>query len=181
MNAEAETSAGDADAAEQMAGDFDAAEQMAGDFDAANDEAIAFVESCTEGHWTAMVSGEDWPVGVVVHHIAVGHLQMIDWLGRARCGDAITKSAAEIDSDNARHAREFAGVSRADAIDGLRRHGAALAQVIRGLGPAELATSASFGPGNGMEVTTQQLVLVAARHCRTHLADARSALESGTG
>ncbi len=101
MNAEAETSAGDADAAEQMAGDFDAAEQMAGDFDAANDEAIAFVESCTEGHWTAMVSGEDWPVGVVVHHIAVGHLQMIDWLGRARCGDAITKSAAEIDSDNA--------------------------------------------------------------------------------
>jgi len=165
---------------EPTAGDVDAAQPMAGDFDAANDEAIAFVETCTDGHWTTMVDGEDWPVGVVIHHIAVGHLQMTDWLGLARRGEAITTSAAEIDADNARHAHDFAGVTRADTIDGLRRHGAALAQLIRGLGPSELSTSTAFGPANGMEVTTEQLVLVAARHCRTHLADARAALESGT-
>ncbi len=166
--------------AEPTAGDIADAEPMAGDFDAANDEAIAFVEACTDGHWTTMVVGEDWPVGVVLHHVAVGHLQMIDWLGRARCGEAITTSAAEIDADNERHAHDFAGVTRADTIDGLRRHGAALAQLIRGLDRRELSTSTAFGPADGMAVTTEQLVLVAARHCRTHVAGARAALESGT-
>ncbi|HXQ44424.1 MAG TPA: DinB family protein [Acidimicrobiales bacterium] len=158
-----------------------AAGQIADDFAAANGEAIAFVEGCTDGQWTTVVGGEDWPVGVVLHHIAVGHLQMIDWLGLARRGQEITTKASEIDADNARHARDFAAVARDETIEGLRRHGAHLAEVIRGLSRAELATTASFGPGDGVEVPTEQLALVAARHCRTHLDAARNALESGAG
>ncbi len=126
-----------------------------------------------------MVPGEDWPVGVVVHHIAVGHRQMLDWLDRARRGDAITKTASEIDADNARHARAFAGVTRADTAEELRRHGAALRERIGGLSAEELAMSVPFGPGDGMAVTTEQLASVAARHCRTHLGGARSVVESG--
>jgi hypothetical protein len=153
---------------------------MAGELEKANDEAIAFVESSTDGHWATMVAGEDWTVGVVLHHIAVGHLQMIDWLGRACRHEEITKTASEIDDDNARHARTFADVSRADTVEELRRHGAALATLLRGLSGDDLAIAVGFGPGDGVVVTVGQLAAVGARHCRTHLSDARRALEPGT-
>jgi hypothetical protein len=157
----------------------DVAGQLAAELETANDEAIAFVASCGDGQWTTMVAGEDWTVGVVLHHIALGHQQMIDWLGHLRRGEAIVKTAAEIDDDNARHAVEFADVSRRQTIEALRSHGAALAQLLGGLQPDELTRAASFGPGNGMAVTAEQLAPVAARHCLSHLAAARGALESG--
>jgi hypothetical protein len=157
----------------------EAAGRLAAEVEVANDEVIAFAEGCSDGQWATMVEGEDWPVGVVVHHIAEGHLQMIDWLGRARRGDPITITASEIDADNARHALEWVGVGRTEAVEQLRRHGAALVALIGDLSPAELTTSVSFGPGNGMEVTAEQLAPVAARHCRTHLAAVRVALQSG--
>jgi hypothetical protein len=152
---------------------------MAADLERANAEAVAFVETCTDEQWRTVVTGEEWSVGVVLHHIAVGHLQMIDWLGRVRRGEDITKTAAEIDADNARHARDSAGVSRTDTVEQLRRHGSALATYMRGLSPEELTVSVSFGPGNGMAVTALQLAPVSARHCLEHLNDARTALESG--
>ena len=155
-------------------------EDLAGPFEVANQEAIAFAEACTDGQWTAMVEGEGWPVGVVVHHIAAGHLLMLDWLGRASRGEAITKTASEIDADNARHALECAGVAPAETVEQLRRHGTALTELIGGLSTGELTTAVPFGPGNGMEVTAEQLGPVAARHGRTHLAAVRDALQSGT-
>ncbi len=158
-----------------------AAERLAGEFEAANDEVIAFVETCPDDRWTSMVSGEDWPVAVVMHHIAVGHRQMLDWLRCASSGVEITKSAAEIDADNALHARQFAGVTRADTVEELRSRGAVLGRFIRGLSADELDRSVPFGPGDGMAVTTQQLASVAARHCRTHLAGAGGVLETGIG
>jgi hypothetical protein len=155
------------------------ADELGEAFEAANDEVISFVETCPDGQWTSMVSGEDWSVGVVMHHIAVGHLQMLDWLGRASRGEAIEKSGAEIDADNARHAQDFAGVTRAETMEALRRHGDALGHFIRRLSAHQLATSVPFGPGGGMAVTTEQLASVAARHCRTHLDGALGAVGSG--
>ena len=156
------------------------AEEVAADLEEATAEAIAFVESCTEGHWATMVAGEDWPVGVVLHHVAVGHLQMIDWLGRACHHEEITKTAAEIDEDNAGHARTAADATRAETVEELRRNGVALVSLVRGLSAEDLAVSVPFGPGDGVVVTVGQLAAVSARHCRTHLADARGALESGS-
>jgi hypothetical protein len=157
----------------------DAARALAEELETANDEAIAFVESCNKGQWATTVAGEDWTVGVVLHHVALGHQQMVGWLGQLRRGEAITKTAAEIDDDNARHAVECATVTRTQTIEALRSNGAALAELLRGLQPDELKRTASFGPGNGMEVTAEQLAPVAVRHCLSHLASARSALESG--
>jgi hypothetical protein len=157
-----------------------AAETFAAELTAVNDEAIAFVDGCKDEQWTTSVAGENWPVGVVLHHIAVSHLLMIDWLERARRGEAITVTASEIDADNARHARDFASVGRAQTADDLRRHGAALARCMAGLSADELATSVSFGPRDGMVVTTGQLAPNATRHCRGHLDAARGALQSGT-
>lgn len=64
-----------------------------------------------------MVEDEEWTAGVVMHHIARGHRQMVDWIGPVRRGHEIAKTA-EIDADNAHHAprvlpwRSFAGSAR---------------------------------------------------------------------
>jgi hypothetical protein len=166
-------------AAGRPAAESPAAESLAAELEAANDEAIAFVETCSDGQWATVVEGENWPVGVVMHHIAVGHLQMMDWLDRARRGDPILTTASDIDVDNARHAVDCAGVDRAETVERLRRHGAALAEIIGGLSTGELALSVPFGPADGRAVTLEQLAPVAARHCRTHLDGARAALQPG--
>jgi hypothetical protein len=156
------------------------AERIAADFEEANEDAIAFAEACSDAQWRCMVAGEGWTVGVVLHHIATGHRQMLGWLGHAGRGEVIAKTAEEIDDDNARHAREFADVGRAETVEELRREGAGLARVIRGLGDDALARSVPFGPADGRAVTTEDLASVSARHCRTHLGDARAAVESET-
>jgi DinB superfamily len=155
------------------------AQALAREFDAANDEVVAFVGTCSDRQWTTMVEGEGWPVGVVLHHVAMGHRQVLDWLGHARRGEPITKTAAEIDSDNARHARDCAAVTPAETVGALERHGAELSRCIAGLSADELATSVSFGPGNAMAVTARELAPIAARHTSAHLGAARQALESG--
>lgn len=154
---------------------------MADDFEEANDEVIDFAGRCRDAQWSAVVSGEGWPVGVVLHHIATGHALMIEWLERARRGREITKTAEEIDADNVAHARDFAGVTRAETVEELRRQGAALALVIRSLEADELATSVPFGPAGSVPVTTEALAAVSARHPRTHLTAARGAVEPATG
>ena len=158
----------------------DVARHLAAELEAANQGALALVESCDDAQWATSVAGEDWTVGVVLHHIAGGHVQMRDWLGRARRGQAIVQTAAQIDEDNARHALEYVDVTRATTALALRDHGAALIELVGGLRPDELGRSVAFGPGHGTMVTAEQLAQVAVRHCQSHLAAAHRALESGS-
>ena len=48
-------------------------ERLADDFAVVNAEAVAFARSCPVAAWQAPVPGEEWTVGVVLHHIAEGH------------------------------------------------------------------------------------------------------------
>ena len=49
------------------------AEELADAFDEANDHLSSFAPACTEAQWRTLVPGENWPVGVIVHHCAAGH------------------------------------------------------------------------------------------------------------
>ena len=42
-----------------------------------NNEVIAFVEKCSDENWEKVCSGEEWPVGVVVRHIAAGQFSAL--------------------------------------------------------------------------------------------------------
>ena len=66
------------------------ANALAVELERANDEVAAFALACSPEQWRAVVRGEQWPVGVVVHHVAVGHDLMRRWLGRVAAGDDIT-------------------------------------------------------------------------------------------
>ena len=61
----------------------------------------------------AAVPGEDWPVGVVLHHIAEGHGQASRWLQAMSSGEGVPETAEDIDRANAAHAVRAESVTRA--------------------------------------------------------------------
>jgi hypothetical protein len=149
---------------------------LADDFAAANADATAFVRRCTDTQWKTVVPGEGWPVGVVLHHIAVGHGQGVRWLSAMRSGEGVTDTAEGIDRENAAHAARMAAVGREETIALLEQNGADLRAALRSLSDEELDRSAPFGPAGGRALPTEALAAVAARHTREHLAHARDAL-----
>ena len=49
------------------------AEQLASKFDQACREINTVVEKLSDVEWKKVTSAEEWPVGVVAHHVAGGH------------------------------------------------------------------------------------------------------------
>ncbi len=154
------------------------ASALADDFAAANADAIAFARSCPPDAWTRTVPGEDWSVGVVLHHIAASHENSRGWILAMARGEGVGDSAAEIDEANAAHARRAASVTPSETVALLEANGARLESVLRGLRDDDLDRTAPFGPAGGRPFTTGDLAPVAARHTREHLEHARRAAEA---
>jgi hypothetical protein len=150
---------------------------LADDFVAANEEVVAFARSCTNAQWGVVVPGEDWSVGIVVHHIAEGHAHGLEWLESMARGEAVTDTAEGIDEDNAAHAQRAVDVTQDQTVALLEENGSRLAAALRALSDEDLDRTASFGPAGGAVLPTAALAAVAARHPREHLAHARAALE----
>jgi len=145
---------------------------------AVNGEAVDFVRSCSEEQWRTMVPGEDWTVGVVLHHIAEGHANGLRWLRAMSRGDAVTESAEDIDRWNDAHARRSAGMGRAETLALLLENGARTEAALRRLTDEELDRTAPFGPAGGGSLPAGAMAEVVARHAREHLAHARRAAAS---
>jgi DinB superfamily len=149
---------------------------LADDFATANAEATSFVRGCSDEEWKRTVPGEGWSVGVVMHHIAVGHGHGVRWLADMRSGEGVTDTAEGIDRENAAHAVRMERVGKEETIALLEQNAAQLESALRSLSDDELDRRAPFGPAGGRAMPTAALAAVAARHTREHLAHARHAV-----
>jgi len=156
----------------------DRARQLAEDFASVNAEVIAFAVACSPEQWEMVVPGEEWTVGVVVHHIAEGHAQGLRWLELMAEGVEVTDSADDIDRHNVEHAErcKALAVDIAQTVALLEENGARLEALLRELTDDQLEQTAPFGPAGGQPLPTWQLAAVAARHPRGHLVHAREAV-----
>jgi DinB superfamily len=152
------------------------ADALAAEFAAANAEAMDFVRGCTDAEWKTNVPAEGWPVGVVLHHIAVGHGHGVRWLCDMASGAGVTETAEDIDRDNAMHAVRMEGVGQDETLALLEQNGALLESTLRGLGDEEFARTAPFGPAGGRAMPVGALAAVGARHTLEHLGHARDAV-----
>ena len=89
-----------------------------------------------------IASGDDWPVGVVIHHIAEGFNLVSRWIDCALGGRAIEDTAEGIDSANRRHAEDFASVGVEETVELLNTNGAGAVAKIRGLDEPDLKKTA---------------------------------------
>ena len=128
----------------------------------------------------ATVPGDNWPVCVVVHHVAEGYDLVSEWIDCALTGRPVEHTAEGIDAVNSRHAETFATVGAGETVELLRDKGTAAVTKIRGLSVSDLAMTAPFGPAGGQPFTVEQFCVAAAGHVRSHLGRAATALGRDT-
>lgn len=148
---------------------------LADEFAAANADVVRFARSCTDAQWRTMVPGEGWPVGVVIHHIAVSYANGRGWLETMIRGDAVTTTRDEIDQVNVEHAADNADVGIPDTVALLESNAATTEALLRGLTDEQLDQLAPFGPADGRSLPTAQLAAVSAQHALGHLSHAMEA------
>jgi hypothetical protein len=155
--------------------------QLAAHIEEAAAEVIAFARSCTAAQWAATVPGEEWPVAVVVDHVAEGNALTEGWIRRLSQGEAVTITAEEIDEENARHAARCGAITVDDAVRHVQDSTAALASTVRALSPEELQRTGAFGPAGGRPVTSADMAGIGVRHARGHLQHAHQAVAAIAG
>ena len=138
-----------------------------------------FAEGLSEAEWRAPVSGSDRrPVGVIVHHVATVYPVEIDLARAIASGQAVTDVTWEVVAElNAKHAQEQAEVTKAAALELLRRNSRDAAAAVRAFTDDELDRAAPFSLSFGAPVTAQFVIEDhALRHSWHHLARIRKAL-----
>lgn len=137
-----------------------------------------FAQSLSDAEWRTSVPRDGRTVGVMVNHVALVYPIEVDLARAIAAGNAVTDVTWEVVADmNAKHAKEYAGVTKTEALELLRRNSQAAADAVRDFSDDELDRAAPFSLSFGAPVTAQFVIEDhALRHSWHHLARIRSAL-----
>ena len=117
-------------------------ETLAKQFEAKAQEATAALEKLSDADWKKVTEAEKWSVGVTAHHVASSHEPIAGIIKTIASGQSMPHFTMDmLHESNAKHAKEFANVSKADTIALHKKGVAAAAAVVRGLGDDQLAKS----------------------------------------
>jgi hypothetical protein len=139
----------------------------------------AFAESISDAEWQLPVSATDRrSIGVIVHHVANMYPIEIEVARIIASGKPITDVTWEaVATINANHAQEMSSVTKAAALDLLRRNSREAAAAVRAFTDEELDQAQPFSLSFGAPVTAQFVIEDhALRHSWHHLARIRKAL-----
>lgn len=118
-----------------------------------------FARELTDAQWRIIVPRDGRTVGVLVHHVANMYPIEMTVVQQAVEGKPITdvtwEAVAEI---NASHAREFADVTRTEALALLARNSLEAARAVRRLTDADLARAVPFSLSFGAPMTVQFII-----------------------
>jgi len=138
-----------------------------------------FAEGLSDAEWRTPMSAMDpRTVGVIVHHVASMYPIEVGLARAVASGKAAPEVTWELVAEiNAKHGQEQAGVTKAAALDLLRRNSEDAAAAVRTFTDEELDGSAPVGLSFGAPVTAQFIIEDhALRHSWHHLAGIRRAL-----
>ena len=144
-------------------------------------ELAKFAESLSDADWKkpGSAAGTDKrPVGVIVHHVANMYPIEIDVAKTIASGKAITDVTwAAVADINAGHAKDQANVTKAAALELLRKNSREAAAAVRAFTDEQLDQAAPFSLSFGAPMTAQFVVEDhALRHAWHHLHRLRAAL-----
>ncbi len=156
----------------------DRVEELAKRFEQTNDDVIAAVERCSDEQWRSTCAGEQWSSGVTAHHIGTAYVPIAEVIRALATGQPVPPLTAEmLDASNAEHARQFAGCTRAETVELLRRAGRQAADILRGLDDEQLENGAELPLLGGRRASAAEIVeLGLIGHPTGHLESIRAAL-----
>jgi len=133
----------------------------------------------TDAEWQTPLPGDGRKIGVVIHHVASMYPLEINLAQTLAAGAPIAGVTwDDVHALNAAHASEHETVTRATALDLLRKNSAAAADAVRALSDEELDRAAPVSLNSDAPLTCQFFVEDhALRHSYHHLARIRAALK----
>lgn len=143
-------------------------------------ELAAFARTLSNDEWETVVPPDGRTVGVIVHHVANMYPVEVELARELALGRAIVGVTWDVVAEiNAKHAAEYAGVTRLEALSFLERQSRAAAEAVRGFSDEELDRAGAVSL-NAYAPLTAQFFLEdhAVRHSWHHLAKIRRALAS---
>jgi DinB superfamily len=117
-------------------------EALAKQFETKANETTAAIERLSDADWNKVTAAEKWSVGVVAHHIASSHeglSGLVKMLADGKPGPNFPMEV--IHAGNAKHAREFANVSKADTLALHKKNAAAASATLRSIADTEFDRS----------------------------------------
>ena len=154
------------------------AERLADRLEQGASSLATLAEGLTDAQWQTRIPGDGRKVGVLVHHVANMYpleVQLAQQLAEGQPISGVTW--ADVHALNAKHADEFAAVTKDLALDLLRRNSAAAAAAIRALSDEQLDRAAAISLNADAPLTCQFFLEDhAVRHSYHHLARIRAAL-----
>ena len=98
------------------------AEGLAKKFESKAGELSSVLEKLSDADWKKVTSAEKWPVGVTAHHVAGAHEPIVGMVKTVASGQALPPfTMAQLDEMNAKHAKDFAGCTKAETLASTRR------------------------------------------------------------
>ena len=151
------------------------AETLAKQFEAQAAEMTTAIEKLTDVDWKKVTTAEKWPVGVTAHHVAGAHEPIAGIVKTVASGQPMPPfSSAALDEMNAKHAKDFAGCTKAETIELHKKGVAAAASTVRGLSDAELDKSGTVLTGMPAMTAQQVVENVLIGHVKEHLGSIRA-------
>jgi DinB family protein len=141
-----------------------------------------FANTLTDDEWQLPTPHDGRKIGVLVHHVGNMYPLEIQLAQQAARGEPIVGVTWEVVAGiNAAHAAEQDGVTKAEALDFLKKNSTAAAAAIRALSDEDLDTAVPLSLNADAPLTCQFILEDhAVRHSYHHLAAIKAALQHAT-
>ena len=138
----------------------------------------SFVETMTDAEWRTRVPPDGRMAGVIVHHVADVYPLEVQLAQQLASGQPIAGvTYADVATMNAKHAETNAGVTKAAALEHLRKNSREAAKAVRAFSDEELDRAATVSLNFDAPLTCQFFVEDhALRHSYHHLGRIRAAV-----
>jgi hypothetical protein len=150
------------------------AESLAKQYEAKAAEMTATINRLSDIDWKKTTAAEQWSVGVTAHHVAGAHEPIAGIAKTVASGQSIPNfTVAMLNEMNAKHAKDFAGCSKAETLALHQKGVTAAAAIVRGFSDAELDASGTVMAGMPPMTAQQVVESILINHINDHMGSIR--------
>jgi hypothetical protein len=151
------------------------ADMLAKQFEEKAGELTDTIDKLSDSDWKKVTAAEKWSVGVTAHHVAGSHEPIAGMAKAVASGQTLPPFTMEmLHEGNAKHAKEFAGCTKAETLALQKKGVASAAATVRGLSDAELDRTGTLLTDMPAMSVRQMIEAVLIDHVREHLDSIRA-------
>lgn len=153
------------------------ADMLAKQFEEKANELTDTVQKMSDADWKKVTTAEKWPVGVTAHHVAGAHEPISGIAKAVASGQTLPAFTMQmLDEANAKHAKDFAGCTKADTLELHKKGVASASAVVKGLSDADLEKTGTVLTG-APAMSVQQIVEgILINHINDHLGSIKATI-----